>query len=380
MVAIAHDEVSQRIDVGLSETKHPNGRSVLSFDSEKHHAVGPRARAFIFSDPRSRALVPLIERTAPSEANILVIGETGTGKELVARYVHSLSDRAHRPFLAVNCGAFSDSLIEGELFGYEKGAYTGAHAARAGWFEAANGGTLFLDELGDLPLALQVKLLRVLQEREVVRLGSRTAIPLDVRVIAATNVDLRQAVATGAFRADLFYRLQVVTLPLLPLRERRADILPLARHFLQVYGDKIQPQRLDLSSDAEEMLYHYDWPGNIRELENAIYRATLVCHDGLIQIEDLGLTTDIVASPAPHIRTKSDAANPAAVRDDLESIIRPLVAKLVDGDHEALLDRLVSVVVTETFSLCGSNQIKTAAALGVTRNVVRTHLKNYGLI
>ena len=380
MVAIAQDKASQRIDVGLSETKHPNGRSVLSFDSDKHHAVGPRARAFIFSDPRSRALVPLIEKTAPSEANILVIGETGTGKELVARYVHSLSGRAQRPFLAVNCGAFSDSLIEGELFGYEKGAYTGAHAARAGWFEAANGGTLFLDELGDLPLTLQVKLLRVLQEREVVRLGSRTPIPLDVRVIAATNVDLRHAVAIGAFRADLFYRLQVVTLPLLPLRERRADILPLARHFLQVYGDKIQPQRLDLSSNAEEMLYRYDWPGNIRELENAIYRATLVCEDGVIQIDDLGLAA---GDAAPHVAPsglEDDQAGTAVAPTDLEGIIRPLVAKLLDGGHEALLDRLVSAVVTETFSLFGSNQIKTAAALGVTRNVVRTHLKNYGLI
>ncbi len=385
MVAIPHDDIAERIDVGLSATRHPGGRSVLSFDSDKHHAVGARARAFIFSDPRSRALVPLIERTAPSEANILVIGEIGTGKELVARYVHSLSDRAQGPFLAVNCGAFSETLIEGELFGYERGAYTGAHAARAGWFEAANGGTLFLDELGDLPLSLQVKLLRVLQEREVVRLGSRTPIPLDVRVIAATNVDLHHAVATGAFRPDLFYRLQVVTLPLLPLRERRADILPLARHFLQVYGDKIQPRRLDLSSAAEEALYHYGWPGNIRELENAIYRATLVNQDGLIQIEDLGLPTGqgiAFYPPALAADDNQDKADvvPTLAGTALEEIVRPLVARLLDGDHHAMLDRLVSAVVTETFHLCGSNQIKTAAALGITRNVVRTHLKNFGLI
>lgn len=374
MATVAQDTSKNLAEVALAAKHAANGRSVLAFDSQKAHAVGPRARAFIFSDPRSRALIPLIEKTAPSDANILVIGETGTGKELVARYVHSLSDRADGPFLAVNCGAFSETLIEGELFGYEKGAYTGAHAARPGWFEAADGGTLFLDEIGDLPLALQVKLLRVLQEREVVRLGSRTARPLNVRVIAATNVDLHRSVADGRFRADLFYRLQVVTLPLLPLRDRRADILPLARHFLQVYGDRIQPRRLDLTSAAEEAMYGYDWPGNIRELENAIYRATLVCVDGLIKAVDLGLpahdATARYVDPVPG----DDAAA------DLEAMVRPLVHRLLDGAHDALLDRLVSATVTEAFERHGSNQIKTAAALGVTRNVVRTHLKNFGLI
>ncbi|AJP74158.1 hypothetical protein TS85_00670 [Sphingomonas hengshuiensis] len=345
---------------------------MLAFDSDKHHSVGPRARAFVFSDPQSRALIPLIEKTAPSEANILVIGETGTGKELVARYVHSLSDRAQGAFIAVNCGAFSESLIEGELFGTEKGAYTGAHLARPGWFEAANGGTLFLDEIGEMPLSLQVKLLRVLQEREVVRLGSRTPIPLDVRVIAATNVDLHRSVANGLFRPDLYYRLQVVTLPLLPLRERRADILPLARHFLQVYGDKIQPRRLELGPAAEEALYRHDWPGNIRELENAIFRATLVCQDGMIQVPDLGLSGMAYGAPALAPLDPEGAV--------LEDIVRPLVDTLLRGEHDAMLDRLVGAVVTETFNRCASNQIKTAAALGVTRNVVRTHLKNFGLI
>jgi sigma-54-specific transcriptional regulator len=382
MVAVQQPDNSKRIEIGVTEIKHPDGRSLLAFDSERHHSVSVRARAFIFSDPRSRMLVPLIEKTAPSEANILVIGETGTGKELVARYVHSLSNRAKGPFLAINCGAFSEALIEGELFGYEKGSYTGAHTSRAGWFEAASGGTLFLDEIGDLPLALQVKLLRVLQEREVVRLGSRTPIPLDVRVIAATNVDLQQSVANGSFRADLFYRLQVVTLPLLPLRERRADILPLARHFLQVYGDKIQPRSLDLSAAAEETLHNYAWPGNIRELENAIYRATLLCHGGVIEIDDLALPTDGVLTPYPSPSHAGPilAAQAGTVPAPLEDLVRPLVTELLAGSHDALLDRLVSALVTETFQQCGSNQIKTAAALGVTRNVVRTHLKNFGLI
>ncbi|WP_077228375.1 sigma-54 interaction domain-containing protein [Sphingomonas hengshuiensis] len=372
MVAVSRTENAESIEIGLAAHKQPGGRPVLAFDSDKHHSVGPRARAFVFSDPQSRALIPLIEKTAPSEANILVIGETGTGKELVARYVHSLSDRAQGAFIAVNCGAFSESLIEGELFGTEKGAYTGAHLARPGWFEAANGGTLFLDEIGEMPLSLQVKLLRVLQEREVVRLGSRTPIPLDVRVIAATNVDLHRSVANGLFRPDLYYRLQVVTLPLLPLRERRADILPLARHFLQVYGDKIQPRRLELGPAAEEALYRHDWPGNIRELENAIFRATLVCQDGMIQVPDLGLSGMAYGAPALAPLDPEGAV--------LEDIVRPLVDTLLRGEHDAMLDRLVGAVVTETFNRCASNQIKTAAALGVTRNVVRTHLKNFGLI
>src|SRR3954470_9997570 len=196
-------------------------------------AAGPlsvRAKALVFEDPLSRALLARIERIAPSDAPVLVTGETGTGKELVARQGHALSNRAARPFVAVNAGAFSASLAESELFGHEKGAFTGAQSAKAGWFEAASGGTLFLDEIGDLPLPLQVKLLRVLQEREVVRLGSRQAIPIDVRLIAATNVDLEEAVAAGHFREDLFYRLNVATILLPPLRERPGDILPLAAY------------------------------------------------------------------------------------------------------------------------------------------------------
>ena len=345
---------------------------VLAFDADKAHPLSVRARAFVFSDPRSRALIPLIDQIAPSDASVLVTGETGTGKELVARYVHARSDRAKAAFVAVNCGAFSETLIEGELFGYEKGAFTGAQVARPGWFEAANGGTLFLDEIGDLPLLLQVKLLRVLQEREVVRLGSRKAVPLDIRLITATNIDLERAVAAGNFRQDLFYRLQVISLPLLPLRERRADILPLARHFLEVYGDRLQPRRLDLSSAAEETLYAYAWPGNIRELENALHRATLTCHDGLIQPSDLRLPQQDGSRATVGAADLSNAT--------LEQRVAYLITRLAEEGHEELLDRVVKTAVIEAFHLSGDNQIKTAAMLGVTRNVVRTHLKNFGLI
>jgi transcriptional regulator with PAS, ATPase and Fis domain len=368
MMTNPQTHTDDRLPVGIISVANGNGRPLLAYDCDQHHAVGPRARALIFNDPRSRALLPLIERIAPSDANVLIMGETGTGKELVARYVHNLSDRANAAFIAVNCGAFSESLIEGELFGYEKGAFTGANVARPGWFEAANGGTLFLDELGDLPLPLQVKLLRVLQEREVVRLGSRKAVPLNVRVIAATNVELQQAVHEGRFRSDLFYRLQVVSLPLLPLRERRADILPLARHFLEIYGARTQAKRLELSAAAEEALFHYNWPGNIRELENAIHRGTLISEDGRIQPLHLGL------GDLPRFAdAEADSAS-------LEDAARPFIDRLLDSGHDNLLDRLVAATVTQAFRQNGENQIKTAEALGVTRNVVRTHLKNLGLI
>ncbi|GLK44920.1 MULTISPECIES: sigma-54 interaction domain-containing protein [Novosphingobium] len=360
-----------------------SGRTILSLDSANPAIPAIRARAFVFSDPRSRAMVPLIERTAPSEATVLVTGETGTGKELVARYVHALSDRRSGPFIAVNCGAFSESLIESELFGHERGAFTGAMDARPGWFEAANGGTLFLDEVGDLPQSLQVKLLRILQEREVVRLGSRKPVALDVRLIAATNLDLARAVSEGRFREDLFYRLNVVALPILPLRERRADILPLARHFLELYGTKIGAGRLELTAGAEEALFSHPWPGNIRELENAILRATLTCIDGQITADDLALhaldarpQTIRVAPEEPSAELPAAAADQAIMEDRLT----PLVARFLEEKQGALLDRTIESVVRTAFSRYEGNQIRTAAALGVTRSVLRTHLKNFGLI
>ena len=198
---------------------------VLTLPQSPSAPLSIRAKALVFHDPVSLQLLAQVERVACSDATALIIGETGTGKELVARHLHHCSGR-QGPFVAVNCGAFSESLIDAELFGHESGAYTGATGARAGWFEAANGGTLFLDEIGDLPLALQVKLLRVLQERQVVRLGSRKAIPLDVRLVAATNIDLARAVEAQHFRADLYYRLSVATLVLPALRQRPGDILP----------------------------------------------------------------------------------------------------------------------------------------------------------
>ena len=210
--------------------------TLLTFPNPHQMALSIRATALVFEDPKSNALLHRIQLVAPSEANILIVGETGTGKELIARHVHQLSHRRNGPFIAVNCGALTDSLVESEWFGHEKGSFTGAVNSKEGWFEAANGGTLFLDEIGDLPLPTQVKLLRVLQEREVVRVGSRRPIPINVRLVAATNVRLEEAVAASRFREDLYFRLSVAVLQLSALRDRPGDILPLANHFLNIYG------------------------------------------------------------------------------------------------------------------------------------------------
>jgi sigma-54-specific transcriptional regulator len=201
-----------------------------------------------FEDPRSRALLDRIKLVAPSAANVLIIGETGTGKELIARHIHELSARGAGPFVAVNCGAFSETLVESELFGHERGAFTGALGARAGWFEAAQGGTLFLDEIGELPLHLQVKLLRVLQEQQVVRIGSQQPIEIDVRIVASTNIDLEKTVSACRFREDLYFRLNVATLRVAPLRERRHDLLPtrslLSSRIFSATRDQGQAQKL----------------------------------------------------------------------------------------------------------------------------------------
>jgi aliphatic sulfonates family ABC transporter substrate-binding protein len=330
-----------------------------------------RAKALVFEDPRSEALLGRIRQIAPSDATVLIAGETGTGKELVARHIHDLG-RPGRPFLAVNCGAFSESLIESELFGHERGAFTGAIAAKAGWFEAAHGGTLFLDEIGDLSLSAQVKLLRVLQENEVVRIGSRQATSVDVRLVAATNVRLEEAVEAGHFREDLFYRLNVATLSLLPLRERPGDILPLARHFLGVYQRRLGGGAALLTSDAERRLLEHGWPGNIRELENVIHHALLVCHGDSITPEDLRLTT---LPP----RASGSVPPPAA-----ESVARPgledALLALFEQNLPDLFAHVERMLIQEAYRFCDRNQLQTARLLGISRNIVRARLIQYGEI
>jgi two-component system, response regulator FlrC len=236
--------------------------------------------------PNSVRLIELARRVAPSDCTVLIVGESGTGKEVLARFIHRHSPRAAQPFVAVNCAAIPENMLEAMLFGYEKGSFTGAQSAHAGKFEQAQGGTLLLDEITEMPLALQAKLLRVLQEREVERIGSRTPIALDVRVLATTNRRLREEVAAGRFREDLYYRLNVFPLALSPLRARRDDVLPLAMHLLSGRcrpGERIPA----LSAEAAHLLLTYPWPGNVRELDNLLQRALILVNGPVIRPEHI---------------------------------------------------------------------------------------------
>lgn len=234
-------------------------------------------------DPTMLELLTTVEKVAPTAATVMVYGESGTGKELVARALHRLSPRASKPFISISAGALPETLLESELFGYEKGAFTGAMTAKPGRFEMANGGTLFLDEIGDISAAVQVKLLRVLQERAFERLGGTRSLEVDVRVVAATNRDLQQLIADGTFREDLFYRLNVVPLTIPPLRKRPADIPALVAHFMDKFGAGTRT----ISSQAMEAMVAYQWPGNVRELENTIERITILSHGDVIEADDL---------------------------------------------------------------------------------------------
>jgi len=356
---------------------------LLTFPETASMALSIRAKALLFHDPRSVALLEQVERIARSDATALVIGETGTGKELIARHIHKRSGRSG-PFVAVNCGAFSETLVDAELFGHEAGAFTGAAQARTGWFESANGGTLFLDEIGDLPLAMQVKLLRVLQERQVVRLGSRRATPIDVRLIAATNIELCQAVEAQRFRADLYYRLSVASVSLPPLRERPGDILPLARHFIGVYAAKLKMHDPQLSDEAQSALRAYAWPGNIRELENVIHYALIVCRDGLVRVGDFRFSplASLAAVRAPEPVLPGVAAEPPAApaaADPLAALAQAFDDVLAQGGTD-LFHRIEGLLVRRAFARSRDNQVQTARLLGITRNTLRTLLKRYGLL
>lgn len=358
----------------------PAVNKLLTFPDAQGMALSIRAKALLFHDPRSMELLEQVERIARSDATALIIGETGTGKELVARHIHALSER-RGPFIAVNCGAFSESLIDAELFGHEIGAFTGATQARSGWFEAANGGTLFLDEIGDLSMALQVKLLRVLQERQVVRLGSRRPVALDVRLVAATNVDLHKAIDADRFRADLYYRLSVAVVNLPPLCDRPGDILPLAQHFIGTYRDKLRMPEVVLAPDARQALLGYEWPGNIRELENVIHYALIVCRGDTIREDDLKLVG------AMH-RKQCVSRNDDAERRTLAPVasetapqrLEALIGDMIERGEPALFEVVEESVIRTAFAWCNQNQVQTAKTLGISRNILRTHLKRFGLI
>jgi two-component system nitrogen regulation response regulator GlnG len=315
-----------------------------------------------------REVYKRIGRVAATDLPVLLEGESGTGKEVVARAIHAASGRASGPFVAVNLAAIPSELLESELYGHERGAFTGAGAAREGQFERAAGGTLLLDEVGELPLPLQAKLLRALQEGEVARVGGRTT-KVDVRVVAATNVDLARAVAAGTFRADLYYRLRVLPMRLPPLRERPEDVPLLAEWFVRRDGPRLRGREHRLSPDALELLARQPWPGNVRELENTLRSALVDAPETLVTTREIAGALHAV--PPPHGANGDWRASFASsVRDGLDQ----------PEPYARLLAEAERVVLSEAMQRCDGNQVKAAALLGLHRNSLRRRLEALGLM
>ena len=304
--------------------------------------------------PEMARIYQLITQIASTPTTVLITGESGTGKELVARAIHARSERHGQPFVAVNVAAIPETLVESELFGHEKGAFTGAHAKKLGRFELAHGGTVFLDEICTLRLDLQAKLLRVLQEREIERLGGIRPVPVDVRILAATNVNLRSAVRARAFREDLYYRLNVVPIHVPPLRERREDIPALVEHFVRKIARECNRDVRGVSAGALEVLTRYDWPGNVRELENVLHRAVVLARSPVIHLQDVPLD---VAMPETGSRLGEDTGPP--LREAMEQFERQYILRVLEGT--------------------GWNVSRAARRLGVHRNTVLTKLSGWGI-
>ncbi|HEX5338710.1 MAG TPA: sigma-54 dependent transcriptional regulator [Gallionella sp.] len=316
-------------------------------------SVGNEAAGAIVDDPASSSLYAMALKVADTPATVMITGESGTGKEVLARFIHQHSSRAEKPFVAVNCAAIPDNLLEATMFGYEKGAFTGATQAQPGKFEQAQGGTLLLDEISEMPLALQAKLLRVLQEREVERVGGHKAIALDVRVLATSNRDMKQEAEKGAFREDLYYRLNVFPLHILPLRERPQDILPLARHFLLAMANSMGRGSMQFSAEAEQSILQYPWPGNARELENVVQRAVILAGGETIAPQHLHL-------PAAKLEAGAAAVEaPAAT----------------SGANE--LKQLEKAHIMNTLASVNGSRTLAAQKLGMSERTLRHKLQQY---
>jgi two-component system, NtrC family, response regulator HydG len=325
-------------------------------ESEVSRARGAASTAagFIAESPQSKRLVAMVRQVAPSHSTALIEGESGTGKELIARMLHYWSSRADGPFIAVNCKAFAEGVVESELFGHEKGSFTGAIADRAGCFERASGGTLFLDEIAAARPDFQIKLLRVLEDGEVLRVGASKTCKVDVRIVAATNRVLRNEVAARRFRADLYFRLNVIPVKIVLLRERREDILPLARHFLAYF--MAQAGRLiTLSTEAESSLVNYSWPGNVRELENVIERSVVMSEADVLTPDAFALDGDIEST--------SEAEIPAEPNQTLQ----------------AHLDRVAVSRIRVALDAAKGNRTIAAKTLGVHRTTIYSLMKRLGV-
>ena len=315
--------------------------AVLAAATRENHAL-------IYGDKKTENILKIAKQIAPSEASVLLTGSSGTGKEIFSRFIHDNSKRANKKFVAVNCAAIPETLLESELFGYEKGAFTGAVARRIGKFEEASDGTLLLDEISEMDIGIQAKLLRAIQEKEIDRIGGKAPIKVNTRIIATSNRDLEAAVANGTFRQDLYYRLNVISLNIPDLRDRRGDIIVLAKHFIKKYSELNELPMKDLSSDAEKALLTYDWPGNVRELENTMHRAVLMSTG-----DDIGV--EAIMLPQSHKEEAEDAA--------------PVVGQTVAGMERKL--------IIDTLKHTLGNRTTAANILGISIRTLRNKLKQY---
>lgn len=362
-------DVLALLDKALDAGRVMREQVALSADSEESSK-----EALVGVSRAMHEVYKAIGRVAPTDALVLLRGESGTGKELVARAVYQYSARNAQPFSIINCVAIPDTLLESELFGYEQGAFTGASSRRIGKIEQASGGTVFLDEIGDMPLSIQAKLLRLLQEKQIERLGGRKPIPVDVRIIAATNRDLEVAVNEGRFREDLYYRLNVVTLQLPPLRERREDIPHLARHFIKRLSREMECPAPGLSNAALDRLVQHAWPGNVRELSNLIRTILIFNQGGPISEEEVSRAFESGGQTgAVHGR---QAEGQAAVTQYIQAELR---RENTDRLFDSLMDEVGAIVIREALALCGGNRSQTARMLGLSRPTLLAKIDKYGI-
>ncbi|ACO04609.1 MULTISPECIES: sigma-54 dependent transcriptional regulator [Persephonella] len=322
--------------------------------------------SIIGSSPQLREICKLAGEVAPTDLPVLITGETGTGKELLARGIWKLSKRSNKPFIAINCAAIPENLLESELFGYEKGAFTGAEKTKEGKFELADGGTIFLDEIGELPLSAQSKLLRVLQEGTFYRVGGNKEIKVDVRVMAATNRDLEDMVAKGKFREDLYYRLNLIHLHLPPLRERKEDIPYIVECIVNKYNQKLSKSIAGASKEYMEVLKDQRWEGNIRELENTVVRSMILCRDNILTVNDLTFLREKRVKPQ--------------IEDNFEEILKNRVlASLEEGSIEEIKEKIDKIIVQTALEYTKHNQVKASQLLGINRATLRKKIQKYGL-
>ncbi|MEN3372870.1 sigma-54 dependent transcriptional regulator [Dechloromonas sp. ZS-1] len=334
------------------------------------------AAGVVAVDPASRELFAVAQRVAQTDATVLLTGESGVGKEVVARFIHRESARKAGPFVAINCAAIPDTLLEATLFGYEKGAFTGAQQAQAGKFEQAQDGTLLLDEVTEMPLGLQAKLLRVLQEREVERVGGKKPVPLNIRIVATSNRDMAEAVAKGVFREDLYYRLSVFPVLIPALRERPEDIVPIARHLLVEHGARLARTGVTLSPSAETALRNHAWPGNVRELDNVIQRALIMAPGNEIQAEHLRLLPRPTAERP--VSTLAEVSVPAAIQaaPAVPTPVSPVADAGADKRVENMRD-LEREHILRTLAEVGGSRKKTVERLGISERTLRYKLQQY---